>query len=161
MRVCTLGLILLMLICLTIVPTVWAAPGQSPDRQTVPTRGPSRTPIVAPPEPPAPPGQPPANPTGFQPPQPFPAESSVTPTRAGIAPTLAVRATPTEIQNLATVPHEGPTVALAPVVPVPTVVTHAESSANAEGISLLCLGGVLLIIGGVILMQPWRQREQE
>ena len=62
MRRSALWLVLLGILAtgLAVGPDLWAAPGQSPARQTVPTRTPSPSPT--PPPPPPPTSSPPANP---------------------------------------------------------------------------------------------------
>ncbi|MGQ9468050.1 MAG: hypothetical protein ACUVSG_10495, partial [Anaerolineae bacterium] len=52
-------LVILLLVGLAVGPDLWAAPGQSPHRQTVPTRTPVPPPTEPPPPPPPPPSEPP------------------------------------------------------------------------------------------------------
>ncbi len=158
-------LLAVVLAALAAVPDLWAAPGQSPHRQTVPTRTPSPGPTSPPtatqppppsateppPPPPSPTVTPPPSPTATPPPRPpsptaagapavtgTPSPSPVpSPTPLPLTPTALLRPSPTTGVSLAWTP-----------VPVPL----GGSAASSGGISPLLIAGLGLIAAGLILL---------
>ncbi|MFP4343711.1 MAG: hypothetical protein ACLFU8_03355 [Anaerolineales bacterium] len=161
-----LVLVLVLLFALASRPVTWAAPGQNPHRQTVPTRTPSPMPTTPPTEEPPPPPQP----------TPTPTPTATPTTGAVVAPTATEEptATPTETATLTpsatatststpsptATPEEEPVEASPVLSPTPGDVEEPEAVAmpDEERGFPFCWVGLGLIIVGALLWLLARRR---
>lgn len=168
-------------------PDLWAAPGQSPERQTVPSPTsppPTKPPATKPPPTnPPPTNPPPTNPpptaqaTPTPTPTPIPTTRPSTPTVRGgsttssSSPTGRATASPTVVTTQGAAMAEGEPVSeyvlTMPFVdstseeatsPSPTTLATAETAGDVSGISPLFWGGVGLTVAGLVLLAVWRWR---
>ena len=156
----TLAVALLALVLiLSLVPVMWAAPGQDVSRQTVPTRTFTPTATTAAPTDTGSPATPTPEPGGTSAATGEPGTESPPPASSTPQPTLAP--TPTELPRTPT-----PQATRTPTPPAPTasptpgeaISEEQQAHVEAGAISPLFLAGVVLAALGLALLVVWRLR---
>lgn len=172
------GLFVALIVLLSFAPNVWATPGQSPDRQTVPTR--PRSTSQPPPVTSVPPSQPTSSSSSSQPPAPTSAniqprstdippptatvflpttpatrgETAVaTGTRTILPPPVGLTATRSATPTRETTPLTATPVA-STVMPValPTLVPIGEANVGLGDMPFFLGGGVVFLVLGLVLL---------
>ncbi len=160
-------LIVLLTVGLAVGPDLWAAPGQSLHRQTVPTRTPAPGPTEPPPATEPPPEPPTATPlpplptSTPRPPRPSPTtEASPTATPTAL-PSPTPSPTPVPPTPTATPVPPSPTATDTPAPPPATAAPVESARASSAGLSPLLIAGVGLIAVGLVLLLLFGRRRAQ